>query len=137
MITDDDPFNHLALEGLFMMKNIFGIDKAFNGQEALTRLTAKPTCLDPDHVPHKLIILDNNMPVLTGISTAKRIRALQMEGKISPDLKLVLFPGDDFTDIHLSDKEQQHEIKRPKHVTTLFDYILSKPVTKAAFEGLL
>ena len=41
LITDDDPFNHLALEGLFMMKNIFGIDKAFNGQEALNRLTAK------------------------------------------------------------------------------------------------
>jgi hypothetical protein len=33
--------------------------------------------------------------------------------------------------------EMEPEIKRPKHVTTLFDYILAKPVTKAAFEALL
>jgi len=135
LITDDDPFNHLALEGLFMMKNIFGIDKAFNGQEGLNKLTAPHACLDPNHVPHKLIILDNNMPVLTGIPTAKRIRALQKEGKISPDLKLVLFSGDDFTNMNLS--EMEPDIKQPKHVTTLFDYILAKPVTKTAFEALL
>lgn len=31
LITDDDPFNHMALEGLFMMRNIVGIDRAYNG----------------------------------------------------------------------------------------------------------
>ncbi len=37
------------------------------------------------------------MPILTGIPTAKKIRALQKMKEFSPDLKLVLFSGDDFT----------------------------------------
>ena len=83
----------------------------------------------------KLIILDNNMPVLTGIPTAKRIRTLQREGKLHKDLFLVLFSGDDFTNMHLS--EMDTAIQCPKHVTTLFDHILAKPVTKPAFEALI
>jgi CheY-like chemotaxis protein len=90
----------MALEGLFMMRDIVGIDRAYNGQEALNKLEINhksPKCGSKDHKPYSLIILDNNMPILTGIPTAKKIRALQKLKEFSPDLKLVLFSGDDFT----------------------------------------
>ncbi len=59
-----------------MMRNIKGIDKAFNGQEALNKLTSKKRECGRSHQAFKIIILDNNMPILTGVETAKRIRAL-------------------------------------------------------------
>jgi CheY-like chemotaxis protein len=40
LVTDDDPFNHMALEGLFMMQGIMGIDRAYNGKEALEKVEA-------------------------------------------------------------------------------------------------
>ena len=90
----------MALEGLFNMRDITGIDKAYNGQEALNKLEKnhkEPKCKSKNHKTYELIILDNNMPILTGVATAKKIRALQKSKDFSPDLKLVLFSGDDFT----------------------------------------
>ena len=90
-----------------MMRNITGIDKAFNGQDALNKVTLTDRPCGESHHPYQLIILDNNMPILTGIPTAKRIRALQREGKISKNTKLVLFSGDDFTNMHLSEMDSE------------------------------
>lgn len=42
------------------------------------------------------------MPILTGIQTAKKIRALQKMKEFSPDIKLALFSGDDLTGMQLS-----------------------------------
>ena len=131
MITDDDAFNHMALEGLFNMRDITGIDKAYNGQEALSKIEInrkEPKCKSEKHKTYELIILDNNMPILTGVATAKKIRALQKMKELSPDLKLVLFSGDDFTGMQLSQYDKS-TTKQPPHVTTLFDFILAKPVT--------
>jgi len=92
----------MALEGLFNMRDITSIDKAYNGQEALSKLEInhkEPKCKSKLHKTYELIILDNNMPILTGVATAKKIRALQKIREFSPDLKLVLFSGDDFTGI--------------------------------------
>jgi len=49
-------------------------------------------------------------------------------------MKLALYSGDDFTNMNLS---VDNEIGHQRHVTTLFDHILSKPVTKDSFEALL
>jgi hypothetical protein len=54
---------------------------------------------------------------------------------VGKQLKLVLFSGDDFTGMHLSEYDKG-KLQVPPHVTSIFDYILSKPVTKDAFESL-
>jgi CheY-like chemotaxis protein len=95
----------MALEGLFNMRDIKGIDRAFNGQEALDKLEINhknPKCKSKLHKTYELIILDNNMPILTGVATAKKIKALQKIKEFSADLKLVLYSGDDFTGMQLS-----------------------------------
>ena len=38
LIVDDEPFNLIALEALLNISNIFQIEKAFNGRQALALL---------------------------------------------------------------------------------------------------
>jgi CheY-like chemotaxis protein len=52
----------------------------------------KLKCLS--HEAFKLIILDNSMPVMSGIEVAVEIRNRITEGKYSKDLMLVLLTGD-------------------------------------------
>jgi CheY-like chemotaxis protein len=76
LVVDDEPFNVLAIEGLLMQKSInFKVEKSFNGEDALEKVKAS----SKTHSYH-LILLDNWMPVMTGIECAKAIRDLQRQG---------------------------------------------------------
>lgn len=135
LVVDDEPFNHLALEGLFMLQGVENIAKAFNGQDAINAMAhnrLNPTCLGSathHHRPFKLVILDNQMPVLTGIEAARKIREMQATGAIAKETKLVLFSGDDMVNNH-------HQAELDKG-SGLFDHILPKPVQRSEFEHFI
>ncbi len=69
---DDEPFNIIAMQGQLEMFGIVGTDKAFNGKEALEKVSAreKPCCALQDHLHYTAVFLDSNMPLLNGIETA-------------------------------------------------------------------
>ena len=39
-------------------------------------------------------MLDNNMPVLNGIDTAKKIYEMKNKGQLEPELKVIMISGD-------------------------------------------
>jgi CheY-like chemotaxis protein len=39
LVVDDEPFNVITLKGLLLGLNIEKVDKAFNGREALDKIT--------------------------------------------------------------------------------------------------
>lgn len=80
-----------------MMLGVSPISKAYNGQEALTVLDERNNNYGvcPCHEQFRLVLLDNQMPVLTGIETAQRIRSLQNAGELPKTIKLALFSGCD------------------------------------------
>jgi hypothetical protein len=55
---------------------------------------------------------------------------------VSKDLKLVLFSGDNFTNMVLSTYNEE-QFDHPPHISALFDHVLPKPVTKPDFLALL
>lgn len=68
-----------------------------------------------DHHPYKLIILDNQMPKLSGIQTAKIIRKMQANGSLIGKPKIVLLTGDE---------HQLEDIETKK----VFDEVIIKPI---------
>ena len=79
LLVDDEPFNLMALEGLLMMNGIENVQKIYNGATALEQILANASnstqCAN--HKPFTLVILDKNMPGLSGIEVATKVRALQ------------------------------------------------------------
>jgi DNA-binding response OmpR family regulator len=69
LIVDDEPNIVLAIEFLLMQAG-YTIEKAFNGQEAIEKVTT----FNPN-----IIVLDVMMPEMDGFETARQIRL--MEGK--------------------------------------------------------
>jgi CheY-like chemotaxis protein len=55
------------------------------------------SCGNSNHASYELVILDNHMPVLSGIETARIIRELQLKGTVSQTLKVALASGDQTT----------------------------------------
>jgi CheY-like chemotaxis protein len=84
LIVDDEPFNLIALEGLLQSFGVKSAAKAYNGKDALAKLEQnyQRQCSSFNHQGYRLVILDNNMPVMNGIEAASRIRNLQRLGKL-------------------------------------------------------
>ena len=80
LIVDDEPFNLIVLEGLLEKINIPNVDKTFNGKEALDLIKRN---IEPRHLwgqahqPYKLVMTDNQMPILSGVETAKELKLWQ------------------------------------------------------------
>ena len=76
LIVDDEPFNLIALEGLLHMELLEGIDKAYNGRQALNMILSNQSgsCGSMNHCSYKVVITDNNMPVMNGIEFAEEVR---------------------------------------------------------------
>lgn len=66
LICDDDAAILDALE-IYLRQEGYGVVRAVNGQEALTRLAGQPEDI-------RLVILDVMMPVMDGLTAAMRIR---------------------------------------------------------------
>jgi DNA-binding response OmpR family regulator len=75
LIVDDEPNIVVAIEFLLIQAG-YTIEKAFNGQEAMEKVTS----FNPN-----IIVLDVMMPEMDGFETARQIRL--MEGK--DDIRIV------------------------------------------------
>ena len=95
-MVDDDPFNIIALEGLFQQFGVEKVDQAFNGREAIRlieqnandppcgqlaaqksdRLALNPRKLLHQHEQYRLVMLDNNMPIMSGLEAAVNLRQM-------------------------------------------------------------
>ncbi|MDO8698686.1 MAG: two-component system response regulator NarL [Pseudomonas sp.] len=74
MLVDDHPMMRRGIRQLLELEDDFLIvGEANNGEEALALLET----LQP-----QLILLDNNMPLLNGIETLKRLRQIGYSGKV-------------------------------------------------------
>lgn len=74
LLVDDHPMLRRGLCDLLSLEHdVKVVAEAGNGQEALTYL-------EKNNVD--LIILDHNMPILNGIETLKKIRELEISGKV-------------------------------------------------------
>lgn len=74
LLVDDHPLLRQGLRQLLEMEDDFQVvGEAGNGEEALALMAT----LAPE-----LIILDNNMPVMNGIETLKRLRQSGFQGRI-------------------------------------------------------
>jgi two-component system, NarL family, nitrate/nitrite response regulator NarL len=74
LLVDDHPMMRRGIRQLLELEDDFLIvGEANNGEEALTLL---------DELQPQLILLDNNMPLLNGIETLKRLRQIGYSGKV-------------------------------------------------------
>lgn len=87
------------------------IEKAFNGKEAVEKVQKQS---------FKLVIMDMNMPVMSGIESAQKMRAF-FTG--SSDTKIVLLTGNDLS-------QQSFE-------SNLFDAYIYKPLNSKSLTDIL
>ncbi|TNV84137.1 hypothetical protein FGO68_gene10065 [Halteria grandinella] len=111
LIADDEPMNLLVLSGMLQQMNYPIPEKANNGREAM------------DHRPFRIVLLDNQMPLMSGIEVAKAVRNMQHRNLISPKLKLLLLTGEDLGG-RLIHKE-------------LFDQVLAKPINSTLLQKII
>ena len=151
-MVDDEPFNIIALEGLFQQFGVEKVDQAFNGREAIRLIeknTNYPPCgqlasqkcdrlaLNPRKLLHqqkqyRLVMLDNNMPIMTGLEAAA-VNLRQMHDRKQIDLsntKLILITGDEVRGSRV-DSDFKEIIEK------VFDEILSKPLSRLEFEAFI
>ena len=132
---DDDPFNLIALEGLIAQLNCGPVEKAYNGQDGLNKLSrdyqqCSNNCMlylseteCKNHAPFKAVIVDNQMPLMSGFEMTRVARQMQGNGQLHPRTRFILLSGDDFS----GDEEAKQ----------LFDDLLIKPVSKERLERVL
>ena len=78
LVCDDDKRQRESLQSI--LKYDYDVSTALNGQDALDYLTLDPT--------FDLVLLDNNMPEMTGLE------ALPIIKKKFPHIKVVMISGD-------------------------------------------
>eukprot|EP00347_Sterkiella_histriomuscorum_P008792 403343733 len=89
--TSEDNFIENNIKGMLNQQGITNIDKAYDGRDAFQKFTNNfnaISCNNPEfHNPYQLVMLDNQMPLLTGIEVAQKIRETY---EVDQHLKLVL-----------------------------------------------
>ena len=93
LIVDDEKFNVMASQR--MIKNIgYQTDAAYDGEECINLIKEKQNLNCKCNRNHyKLIFLDIVMPVLDGISTAKKVQEMITNKEIDDDIKIVFVSG--------------------------------------------
>ena len=76
-----------------------------------------------NHFPFKVVIVDNQMPLMGGFEMTRAARQMQDGGQLHPGTKFVLLSGDDFS--------RSHEAR------LLFDDLLVKPVSKEQLQRVV
>ena len=93
LIVDDEKFNVMASQR--MIKNIgYQTDAAYNGEECINLIKEKQKLNCKCNKNHyKLILLDIVMPVLDGISTAKKVQEMITNKEIDDNIKIIFVSG--------------------------------------------
>eukprot|EP00347_Sterkiella_histriomuscorum_P008849 403343505 len=129
LVIDDDPFNTIILQGLLQQLKIPVVDRCFDGITAIEKieenysLTFECSFHTPGrssnqckhHEPYQLVIVDNQMPQVTGIEVGQILRQKQERGELSKNMKIMLLSGDD-------------RLLNNEELETTFDFIALKPI---------
>ena len=93
LIVDDEKFNVMATQR--MMKNLgYESDAAYNGEECINLIKEKQKLnCGCNKNYYKLIFLDIVMPVLDGITTAKKVQEMIDNKEINEDIKIIFVSG--------------------------------------------
>jgi len=102
LIAEDDEISFQFLSMAIQQGLVCEIHQARNGQEAIEMVNAKPEI--------NFILMDVNMPVMSGIEAATKIKQLQ------PELFIMAQTGYDLL------------VEKEKNVLKLFDDFISKPI---------
>ncbi|CDW87942.1 multi-sensor hybrid histidine kinase [Stylonychia lemnae] len=136
LIVDDDPFNIIVHAGILSQLGIKQVSKAFNGQDGLEKIIENFSqlrdyqdiesngfiCLN--HQPFKLLLFDNQMPIMTGFELGKEIRERYSDVIQKYEIKIVMISGD-------------FDVNHNQLYKDIFDYILQKPISQQMFKTLL
>ncbi|WP_020586542.1 hybrid sensor histidine kinase/response regulator [Desulfobacter curvatus] len=115
LLTEDDEINRIVAENLLKRMNLTDIQVAENGQEALDLFKAGQ---------FDLILMDGQMPVMSGLDAAVNIRAYEKEHNLAPVPIIAL---------------TAHAMKQDRELflaNGMNDYI-TKPLTAGALAGVL
>eukprot|EP00347_Sterkiella_histriomuscorum_P006698 403351777 len=137
LIVDDDPFNLLILDGMLQQLKITQVDKCYDGLSALKKMDenfsssfdcsfhtpGRETCCK-SHKPYQLVIVDNQMPQMSGLQVAQEIRIKQRNGELPEQLKVMLLSGDD-------------RLLRNAEAQKVFDFIHLKPINLELLNKIL
>ncbi len=113
LIVDDDPVN-LAVAAAIVKKLGCAVDLANSGQEALEKIK---------RCEYDLIILDHNMPGLSGYETASAIR--NTEGAYFQNVRIVGCTSDEI--IHVEEKALEAGMNK----------VINKPISIEKFRSLI
>ncbi|CDW87789.1 multi-sensor hybrid histidine kinase [Stylonychia lemnae] len=139
LIVDDDPFNIIALEGMLNQLNITQVEKCFDGQSALNKITinlkSDPISTFDDleiqkhrlcehHRPYRLILIDNQMPLLTGFQVIQKVRSEYQDIITKYGVKIIMISGD-------------YDLIENREYQRAFDYLLQKPLSFLKLKDIL
>ncbi|CAD8198125.1 unnamed protein product [Paramecium pentaurelia] len=119
LIVDDEQFNVDVLS--HMVKQLgFDIDFAFNGKQAIEKVQTQllKRCNQQSCIGYNCILMDINMPMMSGWETVQRIRQIENEIHLCRTIPVVAVTG------FCSIKDQQ------KSINEGFNSVLIKPATK-------
>ncbi|CAD8207915.1 unnamed protein product [Paramecium octaurelia] len=119
LIVDDEEFNVDVL--IHMVKQLgFDTDFAFNGKQAIEKVQTQllKRCSQQNCIGYNCILMDINMPMMSGWETVQRIRQIENEIHLSRTIPVVAVTG------FCSIKDQQ------KSINEGFNSVLIKPATK-------
>jgi len=114
LIADDDPMFRLMLRQ-FLERNLFQVCEASNGKEAIEIF---------DRESPKMVLMDANMPVMSGIDACKRIREID-KYEYSPVLIMTAMDDDAFITIAFEAGAADY-ISKPIHWGVLKQRMLYK-----------
>ena len=93
LIVDDEEFNVMASQKMIQRIG-FESDVAFNGEECINLIKEKQKVnCNCDKNFYKIIFLDIVMPVLDGITTAKKIQEMIDNKEINENIKIIFVSG--------------------------------------------
>ncbi|CAD8127176.1 unnamed protein product [Paramecium sonneborni] len=119
LIVDDEQFNIHILSHL-MKQFAFDVDFAFNGKQAIEKIEVQLAnrCNKSTCIGYKCILMDINMPIMSGWEAVQRIRQIEYKIQLTRTIPVIAVTA------FCSIQDQQRSIHEG------FNTVLIKPITK-------
>ncbi|CAK66470.1 unnamed protein product (macronuclear) [Paramecium tetraurelia] len=119
LIVDDEQFNIHILSHIVKQLG-YDVDYAFNGQQAIEKIEVQLAnrCNTSTCIGYKCILMDINMPIMSGWEAVQRIRQMEYKIKLTRTIPIIAVTA------FCSIQDQQKSIHEG------FNSVLIKPITK-------